>query len=389
MPTSHINTLHSSAYVRMCVANALVCTYVFSLIPVFYARTGSLPYCAAALVLFSLGMVVPGPFNAWMMERFSRKTVYLRSLLGLALLGGLLEISPEAALGVCFLQGVAFSMSQNALGHTLVNDLLSSERRTAGDNLYSWYGRFGLPFGWMWGCWLANYWPAGTYWLALLPVAAAYLLIVSLSVPVKAPVPARLLSLDRFWQPAAWPLFVMALAAAALESSAVALAFWSAEGLLDKAFFMSAGFLVALWLQRVVFAQAVDKAEMVAGAVLTLAAFWMMGHELRVVGEVAFVFLGAGIGMLSGRLLLYFLKLCGHCQRGTSQNTYMLGWRAGIALGFLLTSLALQGAGEGAVALCEYAGIAVTAAYLLAYLCWIHPWFERHRDRDFKFREGM
>jgi len=374
----------------MCVANTLVCTYVFSLIPLFYSRTGSLLFCALALTLFALGMIVPGPFNAWMMERFSRKRVYLRSLIGLLLLGILFKWSPEGAgaLCVCFFQGIVFAMSQNALGHTLVNDLLSSEKRTAGDNLYSWYGRFGLPFGWIFGLWLAGKGWAGACWLALLPVVVAYVLIVLLPIRVKAPVPAKFVALDRFWQPRAWPLFCMALTAASLESVAVAFAFSACENALEKALFMAGGFLLALWMQRVVFVEAVDKAEMVAGAVMTLAAFLMMGHELRVVNEVAFAFLGCGIGMISGRLLMYFLKLCGHCQRGTSQNTYMLGWRGGIALGFLTVAMVTHETPNVVEQFFVWIGTVVSAAYLMLYLLFVHPWFERHRDRDFKFREG-
>lgn len=385
--SSYISTLRNVDYVRMCVANTLVCTYAFMVYPLLYLHTANLAFCAGALLMFALGNALPGALNAWMMERFSRKGVYLRSLVLLMALGAVLDWYPFWALPVCLLQGVAFAMLQNALGHTLVNDLLASDKRTAGDNLYSWYGRFGLPFGWLAALWLFNEVPTAHYLLALLPAAVAFVLIALMPVQLKAPVPAPHLSLDRYWQPNAWPLFLMSVGASALEGIAVALAFQWGDDALSRAFFMAVGFLLALWLQRVVFAEAVDKAEMVAGAVLTLGGFFMIGHELQVVSEVAYVLLGAGNGMLSGRLLIYFLKLCGHCQRGTSQNTYMLGWRFGLAAGFGFVAVAAAWMPENAFFAGTVGGIVVSLVYLAAYLLLVHPWFERHRDRDFRFRE--
>ena len=94
--------------------------------------------------------------------------------------------------------------------------------------------------------------------------------------------------------------------------------------------------------------------------------------------KVASFMFGAGISLASTRFLLYFLKLTGHCQRGTAQNTYMLSRECGYALGLVL-ALMIPVALETALVL-----ILLSVAL---YLFVTHPWFMRHGDRGFKFRE--
>ena len=395
--------LHSGTYLRMCAANTLVCTYIFANFTLLCVRPGgSVLLCGLALAAFAVWMYVPGPFNAYLVERYARKSIYLKSLLLLLLLNWAFARPLPAPLLIAAagLQGMVFAIAQNALGNTMVNDLLTSERRTAGDNLYSWYGRLGLPFGWAAALLLPYAGLSGhaqMQWLAALPCVAAFLLILSLSVPLKAPVQTSLFSTDRFWLGKAWPLFLLAFAAAALEGIVTAWGFIAPGGpLLPRALYMGLGFLLALWLQYVVFLAAENRAEMVAGVLLMAAALLLLSHPHEAVrNNAAFILAGAGVGLLSARSLMYFLKLAGHCQRGTAQNTYMLAWRTGFAAGFLLPLLLPASSCGGQTGVPHPSGLPTSLLIcglllllllLLGYLFCVHPWFEHHKDRGFKFR---
>ena len=77
MQTSSSNQLKSSRFINMCVANWFLHLYVFSLIPLLYAQNrqlhGENSMVAWAVVAFAVGMIIPGPFGAHMMECRSRK----------------------------------------------------------------------------------------------------------------------------------------------------------------------------------------------------------------------------------------------------------------------------------------------------------------------------
>ena len=78
-------------------------------------------------------------------------------------------------------------------------------------------------------------------------------------------------------------------------------------------------------------------------------------------------------------MLLYFLKISDHCQRGTLQHTYMLSFTLGMSGGYLLEIL------------CEdYIFILVGGLLLFAllyFLLIVHPWFVRRHGREFRFKE--
>lgn len=393
----------------MCLANFLVCTYLFSLFTLFFYSHAQAPRQSVGMMLcFTVGMFVPGPFNSFMVERYKRKSLYLESILAILLLdvfvfaqglsGGVLVY------GAFLLTGIAFAVAQNTLGNTLVNDLLASDKRTKGDNLYSWYGRLGLPAGWLLALLLLRCSSGAlrlggftlptfsinnclAHYIIAAPAVLAFILILALNVPLKAPVSSALFSLDRFWRPSAWPLFLMTLVAAAIEGIIVGMTFRLAGfNALHDGLYLSGGFLLALILQHVVFVDAVERAEMVSGVILQLFALFLFLHPLAMVHNTAFFLLGAGVGMVSARLLMYFLKLSGHCQRGTSQNTYMLGWRSGFCLGFCFAMLDAPNGKAPSDFHCVEACIVLCVLFLVAYLTLVCPWFNRHKDRDFNAR---
>ena len=124
--------------------------------------------------------------------------------------------------------------------------------------------------------------------------------------------------------------------------------------------------------------EAVKRGEVVSGLILFGAALLMLitRNDLPIVGYAAPVFIGLGLGLIGSRFLLFFIKLSRHCQRGTSQSTFMLGWESGIAIGL----------GLGICFFKENAPYALFTALLLVIVALVayqfsHHWFVRNKNR--------
>ena len=82
------------------------------------------------------------------------------------------------------------------------------------------------------------------------------------------------------------------------------------------------------------------------------------------------------MGLIGSRFLLFFIKLSRHCQRGTSQSTFMLGWESGIALGLGLG----LGCFNGAPQLLMFTSLFLVVSTLAAYQ-FSHNWFMKNKNR--------
>ena len=103
----------------------------------------------------------------------------------------------------------------------------------------------------------------------------------------------------------------------------------------------------------------------------------LMTSRLAVVTAVIPVLLAFGIALIGTRFLLFFIKLSRHCQRGTSQSTFLLGWESGLAAGLALGYGVLE---RNAYAVCITAlSLAVVAMFV--YNSFLHQWYMEHRNR--------
>jgi uncharacterized membrane protein YfcA len=140
---------------------------------------------------------------------------------------------------------------------------------------------------------------------------------------------------------------------------------------------MMVGFLLAILAQRFVFRDAEVKSESVSSLIAMGAALLMMiTRSQDIVQYAAPTFIGFGAGVLGSRFLLFFIKLSRHCQRGTSQSTFMLGWESGMALGV----------GLGVAFFNERPQQALMLAFTLIIVAMLmyqftHNWFARNKNR--------
>ena len=92
---------------------------------------------------------------------------------------------------------------------------------------------------------------------------------------------------------------------------------------------------------------------------------------------IAPAFIGLGIGLIGSRFLLFFIKLSKHCQRGTSQTTYLLSWELGLGLGLFFGYNLLDMQKEMILEI----GIGITIIILLLYRFYVHSWYVHHKNR--------
>ena len=203
--------------------------------------------------------------------------------------------------------------------------------------------------------------------------AVAVVLIMMVHFPFRAPEDdITVVSLDRFFLPHGFPLFVnlqlIMLAVGILFSTALTELFYA---------MMMVGFLGALLAQRFVFRDAEVKSEVVSGLILIQAALLMLlTRTQQIVHFAAPAFIGFGLGLIGSRFLLFFIKLSRHCQRGTSQSTFLLGWESGIAWGLGIGLAFFSDHSHRAL----WVSLGLVIAALIMYN-FTHNWFAKHKNR--------
>lgn len=367
------NGLTGSRFVNMCVANWFLHIYVFATIPLVAAQVAQLQESAHwvgwSVMLFAVGMVLPGPFGAHLMERRSRKEIFLKALLvlgPLATLGYVLATDIRLILAMQLLQGMAFGVSQTALGTTLVNDILLSKQRNKGDIIYGWAGRIGIPLGLFLGYVLSiTISLQQSYWWALVPCAFSFVLVAQTTVPIKAPVKVSFVTFDRFFLPSSIPLGLSMFAAPWTLGRIAGMLPHSCNWLLSSAYVcLSLGVLFAFLMQIFIQRRVEQRKLMTLGYLTIIGGLVLISYPNVVLGNIGDILLGCGVGAVSSRHLMDWVTKSAHCQRGTAQNTYMICWRWAFSLGLLCTCFfGLQNV---------WIDIVICAISLLLYVLWTH-----------------
>ena len=383
----HIRLWHRDFWM-MSTASFLLSAAVYMLIPVLpvwliETEHFNMLQVGVAMGIFGVGLYLLGCFCNFLIQRFRRNRVCIISvLLMTACLATLYYIhgmtNQYVEVRVILLQrillGATFGLAQMVLSSTLIIDASESFRRTEANHSSAWFSRMALSIGPMGGIVLFNYMGFDAVLLAsMISSLAAAALIMAVIIPFRTPdETARLFSCDRFFLTQGWVLMLNFM----LFSCAVGMVL--SLGLSDRFYAMiMAGFLLALLAQRFVFRDAELKSEVITGLILLLCALLMIyTHPLPVVWYLAPTFLGLSIGIVCSRFLLFFIKLSRHCQRGTSQSTYMLGWESGLALGIGIGYACF----DETPPMLMVAG-ALTVIALVMYNYFTHNWFLIHKNR--------
>lgn len=387
-----MDTQHTAIHIRLwqrpfwllSIAKFLLCMAVYMLIPILpYWMMSQAQFDGATMsfvfLSYLVGVVLPGPFSSFLVQRFRRNNVALLAILCMIpVFYALFFISQLPlwslyVLACCF--GASFGFVQEVLSSTLIVDVCDSSHRTEANYASSWFGRIALAVGPMVGLLLCKHLGIQFFFITLAVDCLLALLLVSMvKFPFKTPEDEiHLVSFDRFFLTDGKWLFLNQLlimtAVGILLSLSHSVSFYA---------LMLLGFFFALLSQRFVFANADLKSEIVTGLFALCAAVGILfTQQGRAMSHLSPTLLGYGIGLIGSRFQMFLLKLSRHCQRGTSQSTYFLGWESGISLGLFLGWYALNR--NEFVALSVSLGLLLLA--LTFYHFFTHHWYVQHKNR--------
>lgn len=356
------------------LANLLLSVGVYLLFPLFYHRLTGEWRCSALqsdalLVLFALAMFLPGAFNNYLVDTFSRKHVCIYSMMALAATGiaSLYVSQLAAAVLLWVVQGALFGIALMGTGSTLVIDVTPSHRRNDANRIYTWIGILGSVAGLLFGTNPMDLLSAQqeVYISAALCLGAA-ILVYMVSVCFRAPLDLPLCSFDRFLLFRALPpglnMMVVPFTVGALLSSAH-----------DPCFTLSmtGGGILYLFC-RSFFLSMKGRLRIIIGQLVTIVGLLLI---LLASAETAFYaggfLVGIGSSFSIGRFLHMMILLPMHCERGTGFHTFQLLWHlafvAGIAGGIYGSAWAVYGLPA-----------ILTIAGLLCYQFYTHSYFDRH-----------
>ena len=376
----HIKLWHRNFW-HIALSNLLLTTAIYLFLPILPLQMALKGYTVSQIMLcfaaYIVGLYVPGCRVTCLVEKYRRNHVCIYSILALAFIFSFYYFIGfrHIILTVvsCLFAGCFFSLAEMVLRSTLIVDTCESSHRTEGNHAVSWFGRLALALGPCAGLVIFHFFSfrmlfavAGTASLL------AVFLISSVSFPFRAPEGgAPAFSLDRFFLVKGFPLFFNLV----LVTAVVGLLLSTIHA---PHFFvlMLAGFVVAALAEKYVFADAELKSEAIMGCICLALALVLQLFRLEQTAIIIAALLTAfGIGLMGSRFLLFFIKLTRHCQRGTSQSTYFLGWETGLMAGFAL-GLFIGNRSEALVV-----ALVLVMLSLVIYNYLIHPWYLHNKNR--------
>ncbi len=376
----HIHLWHREFWFLV-FANLLLSMSMTMLIPtlpqwMLYADGLTAVETGLAMGIFAIGLFLPGSFCSFLIQRYRRNLVCIWTIV--ILMATLLVpayVHPIPFWGVLLLrvvQGASYGLAQMILASTLVIDACESFQRTEANHSSTWFGRFALSLGPMTGLLIYDMIGAKAvfYTASGCCIASAFLISI-VHFPFRVPIERlRLFSLDRFFLETSWPLFLNLFVVMWGVGMILALQFEPVHYAL-----LMLGFLLALLAQRFVFPDADLKSEGVTGMLMIIAAILILFFSPSSI--LLFPLIGLGLGIFGARFVLFFVKLSRHCQRGTAQSTFILGWESGLALGIGMGYCLFDHNRDGLLE----CSLVLTVIGLLLYTFIIHKWYIIHKNR--------
>ena len=381
----HIKLWHRDFWL-MAISSLLLTMSVYVLIPVMprwlMEEQNFTPVeVGRSMGVFGLGLYVMGMFCSWLVQHYRRNVICMWAIVAVivdvAVLGYIDSLRSQFVgftiiMVQRFLLGATFGLAQMVLSSTLIIDTCESYQRTEANHSASWFARFALSLGPLAAIIIYSlYGFDGVLWGAVGCAACSLLLVKIVTFPFRAPEEGvKMVSLDRFFLSQGFLLFLNLLLVTTVIGLLLSLSF-------EPLFYalMMVGFLLALLAQRFVFRDAELKSEIITGLFLLLAALLIL--LVAPASPVSTVLVGLSAGIIGSRFLLFFIKLSRHCQRGTSQSTYFLGWETGLALGLFLGYTFFY---QHPLQLI-YTALSITGVALLLYHFFTHRWFIEHKNR--------
>ena len=347
-------------------------------------RGYSILQIALVMGVFFIGIYLFGSLSGYLVQRYRRKNVFnLSILLLLAVTGVLYYLSSlpynsfdyMLLVGLRFMQGAFYGLSQLVLLSTLIIDTVEAVHRTEANHAATWFGRFALSLGPLAGIYVYQSMNFGSVLiLSCICLLVAFVFVNLIRFPFRMPSEDySRFSFDRFLLKGSHWLFVNVV----LVTSVVGVLL-SIEHTSRFYGMMMLGFVIAILAERFVFADADLRSEATTGMIdIGIAVLLMITRRQESVSYIVPILIGLGVGLIGSRFLLFFIKMSDHCQRGTSQSTFLLAWETGIGIGLVLS----YGLFHLEQPLVLWVCLGILAASLILYDTFIHSWYIKHKHR--------
>ncbi|WP_455091664.1 MFS transporter [Prevotella jejuni] len=347
-------------------------------------RGYSILQIALVMGVFFIGIYLFGSLSGYLVQRYRRKNVFnLSILLLLAVTGVLYYLSSlpynsfdyMLLVGLRFMQGAFYGLSQLVLLSTLIIDTVEAVHRTEANHAATWFGRFALSLGPLAGIYVYQSMNFGSVLiLSCICLLVAFVFVNLIRFPFRMPSEDYShFSFDRFLLKGSHWLFVNVV----LVTSVVGVLL-SIEHTPRFYGMMMLGFVIAILAERFVFADADLRSEATTGMiVIGIAVLLMITRRQESVSYIVPILVGLGVGLIGSRFLLFFIKMSDHCQRGTSQSTFLLAWETGIGIGLVFS----YGLFHLEQPLVLWVCLGILAASLILYDTFIHSWYIKHKHR--------
>ena len=381
------NTKHSySMFIKVCIANLLLYTSLYTLLPVLPAimhsisNSSSIQHAALLLFYFLGGVLLTGPFLSYIQDRFQHKNIAIFSYLGLSVTALLFTGVSHQWFPLLLVAYGVFSTLSTSIGITIAIDISPSELRNFGNKTITWTGSIGFLLGIILCCILfptqSNF--TLIYASASLPLIGI-LFLLTLKLHFRAPMGSGLLHLDRFLLPRGWPFIINSITLATVISCTIALFYHLASTTTPPALYfiflisgyLSSAFVVFSFLQRIsrrVFIQAFV-------GILCIG----LSYPLFAIPEFPYLpnyLLGLGIGLIVPEFISLFVKVSTHCQRGTANTSQSISWEIGLTLGLIAYYYIQESEMETLQFILGTGGFSILFFLFISY-----PYFRRYQIR--------
>lgn len=343
--------LWTDSFTKLCIGNFLffISTYMLlPVLPVYADQYFDIGPVGTGLIIagFAFALYIIGPFYSYLTDQYNRKNICIISfLLTAGVISGYLFVdSPLYLFILRFIHGLLFGVA-TSLSTTLVIDITVSSRRTDANTAFNWSTLFGILSGLLIG--LLFYKSDGFTMVLYVSIALTIIglfLISMVKAVFRAPIGVPLVSIDRFFLPAAfWPALILLIISFSFGSLVLIMSQFSIIDFIPDysiVLFMSLigiGFALSIAAMKYKFIN-LDN-QIITGMVLMIIAFFMLiRNPILYIFVLLSLLIGIGVGLSFSGLLIKIINLSDHCQRETANATYLLAWETGIALSFIFVS---------------------------------------------------
>lgn len=287
--------------------------------------------------IFIVGMLLPGPYASYLLDRYRRRDICVASIMMLAFCvwGCSVLHSTEWIRALCFVQGVTLMLYNISLASTILIDITNTHRRGHVAILYYWITRLSLPIAFLFPLLLkqTSFDMTKMAYASLVLMALASFLILRIELPFRTPSRTNKLSLDRF-------LLRCNPVSALLHLMVMLPVGYTFSHFTDMAHFayMALGIVLSFVFHVIAFRDADNRAEMIIGLIFVFVSLVLLcSQDVSMLCYVA-GFLGFGMGTVGCKWLEILTAISKHTERGAAHSTHFLLSEVALLCGYAMFS---------------------------------------------------